>query len=163
MRRRLVILAAAFAAAAFPALAASSLSATLGRRGACFARTYDTAHLRTHPRQTVRVFFLGDAGPAWRSTVERGQFAVSFGFRLVGRPLDVYAGTAMCRASGGGATCDIEGDGGTFSVVPNGAGLRVTVQRMELEGEHDFSPDIARADNRVMLLQPAAPSHCAQP
>ena len=34
--------------------------------GACFARTYDASHLRTHPRQTVRYFYLGEPGRDWR-------------------------------------------------------------------------------------------------
>lgn len=125
--------------------------------GACFERVYDPAHLKAHPQQTVRRFFLGGTGPEW--VLDPGQFALDFGFELVGS-LDVYTGIAICVPAGANADCHVEGDGGSFVVEPNGGGLRIRVARLQAEGPRDVSPDLAAADNRVMLLYPAAPRTC---
>ena len=68
---------------------------------------------------------------------------------------------ALCEPRGALAACDIEGDGGRFSLERNGAGLRIRLARMQVEGMKDFSPDLALRDNRVMLLRPAPPPACA--
>jgi hypothetical protein len=129
------------------------------RGDACFARTYDRTHLRQHPRQTVRSFYLHAAGPEWRSTETRGRFGLEFGLRLVGRA-DAYTGVGMCISRNGNVECQVEGDGGAFVVSPFGRLLRVDIARLELEGAHDFTPDLARADNRIMLLGRAGPGAC---
>ena len=52
---------ALFLAAALPALAADPLTELPTRRAAhrsCFQRSYDAAHLKQHPRQTVRSVLL---------------------------------------------------------------------------------------------------------
>jgi hypothetical protein len=140
--------------------ATSSLQADLTHDGACYARTYDTAHLAAHPQQTVTNFFVGAAGPEWRSTETAGHFAVSFGFRITGRG-DLYSGAGMCAPNGEALSCDVEGDGGAFTIARNGDGLRITLRRLEVEGARDFSPDLAAGDNRVMLLSPAEAGACA--
>lgn len=138
------------------------LAGRLTAPGACYTRAYEAAHLAAHPQQTVTRFFLGDPGEDWRSIQTQGEFNVAFGFQLVGRN-DVYSGIGVCRPSEAGASCDIEGDGGAFAIEPNGEGLRIRVARMEVEGPNDFSPDLALADNRVMLLRTAAAGDCAVP
>ena len=130
------------------------------RDGACYARAYDAAHLAAHPQQTVTTFFVGAAGPEWRPTETPGHSAIAFGFHMTGRN-DLYSGVAMCTPNGDALACDVEGDGGQFAIARNGEGLRVTLQRLEVEGPNDFSPDLAAADNRVMLLSAAQPSACA--
>lgn len=155
---------AALAAAAASLLAAAPAQAStildlFSRPGACFARTYTPAHLRSHPRQTVRFVYLREPGAEWRPTQTPGHFNLAFGLRLVGHR-DTYSGVAICTPNGAGATCDVEGDGGSFTVARSGATLRMEVSRLELEGAHDFTDDIARGDNRVMLLSRAAASVC---
>lgn len=140
--------------------ATPSLQANLTQDGACYARTYDAAHLASHPRQTVTTFFIGAAGAEWRPTETPGHSAVSFGFHITGHN-DLYSGVAMCAPNGEALACDAEGDGGSFAIARNGDGVRVTVQRLEVEGPNDFSPDLAAADNRVMLLTRAEASACA--
>lgn len=142
------------------AAAPPSLQQDLSRGGACYARTYDAAHLAAHPQQTVMTFFVGAAGPEWAPTETPRHSTVSFGFRIVGHS-DLYSGVGNCAANGDALACDVEGDGGQFSIARNGDGLRITLQRLEVEGAHDFSPDLAAADNRVMLLSPADASACA--
>jgi hypothetical protein len=148
--------------AAAPAETATvSLSDELVRTGSCYAREYDAAHLAAHPHQTVTHFSIGDAGADWRPTETAGQRAVAFGFRITGHA-DTYSGVAMCAPNGDALACNVEGDGGSFEIAHNDAGLRVTLQRLEVEGANDFSPDLAEADNHVMLLSPAAASACAR-
>lgn len=137
-----------------------SLSAALTQPRACFSRTYDAAHLAAHPRQTVRRFFVGAAGAEWRATQTPGHFNVAFGFQIAGHA-DTYTGIGICAPRGARLACDIEGDGGTFTIARNGDGLRIDAARIEVEGEHDFSPDLAAGDNRIMLLRPAAVEACA--
>jgi hypothetical protein len=139
---------------------APSLAERLTTPEVCFSRTYDAAHLAAHPQQTVRRFFLGDPGDEWRSIQRSDEFNLAFGFQLVGDE-DVYSGIGVCRSSEAGADCDIEGDGGRFTIEANGDGVRIRVSRMEVEGPNDFSPDLALADNRVILLRPATASACA--
>lgn len=138
---------------------AQSLYQTLARNGACFARSYDQAHLRAHPDQTVTHFFIGDPGPDWAETQSPAHYNLVFGFQVLGGA-DTYSGVAICEPRGARAACDIEGDGGSFTVERSGAGLRIRLERMQVEGMQDFSPDLALADNRVMLLGSAQSSTC---
>ena len=139
-----------------------SLVEGLTTPGACYARLYDAAHLAAHPHQTVTRFFLGDGGEAGRTTQSPGHFSVAFGFQVVDRQ-DIYSGVGICEPRGAGASCDIEGDGGSFTIQPNGEDLRVVATRIEIEGPNDFSPDLALADNRVMVLHRAQTSECPTP
>lgn len=155
-----LLLAAMMAAFSTQALADAPLSSTLTQQGACFSRTYDAAHLAAHPRQTVRRFFVGVAGEEWRATATAGYFNIAFGFQITGHA-DTYTGIGICAPQGARLACDIESDGGSFTITRNGDGLRIDAARIEVEGEHDFSPDLAAGDNRIMLLRPAASSACA--
>lgn len=140
--------------------ASPSLQGDLTHDGACYARLYDAAHLASHPQQTVQTFFVGTAGAEWRPTETPGHSAVAFGFHITGHN-DLYSGVAMCAPNGEALACDVESDGGSFAIARNGDGLRVTLRRLEVEGPNDFSPDLAAADNRVMLLPRAEASACA--
>lgn len=126
---------------------------------ACYARAYDAAHLESHPRQTVTHFFLQRAKMEAAGSQPPDHFPVSFGFRVKASS-DLYASMAECRAKGSRTECWIEGDGGHFTLAPDGPGLRVTVARMEVEGAKSFSKDLARGDNRVMLLHPSPGTAC---
>jgi hypothetical protein len=107
----------------------------------------------------VTRFYVGDPGAAWRASQAAGEVSILFGFEIVGRT-GLYSGIAICGPAENTLQCDIEGDGGSFALETDGDGLRVTATRVEVEGPRDFSPDIAQADNRVMLLRPAQSSDC---
>src|SRR5205085_2079862 len=51
--------------------AAADTARDMLRGRACFTRSYDRTHLRLHPRQTVRSFYLHAVGPEWRATDTR--------------------------------------------------------------------------------------------
>src|SRR5262245_10412350 len=84
---------------------APSVVEALAAPGACYARSYDEAHLAAHPRQTVTRFFLGDPGEAWRASSPPGHFNIAFGFQLTDHP-GAYTGVGICERRGEGASCD---------------------------------------------------------
>lgn len=128
----------------------------------CLARDYDAAHLRRNPRQKVthfhmmreRVDVADENGPR--------RFTVRVGFRLRG-VRDFYATNAICTTAGDAADCTGEGDTGAFRITLSGEGVRLVLERLEAEGSRGGSPDLARSDDRVFLLQPARAGACAAP
>ena len=62
---------------------------------------------------------------------------------------------------GEAASCYLEGDGGRFDLGPSGKSLRLTAERIELEGGKGFSPDLAKGgDDRVFVLEPSPLATC---
>lgn len=128
----------------------------------CFARAYDAAHLRRNPRQKVthfhmvreRVDVADENGPQ--------RFTVRVGFRLR-NDRDLYATNAICTTAGDAADCTGEGDTGAFRITLSGEGVRLVLERLEAEGSRGGSPDLARSDDRVFLLQPVRAGACAAP
>jgi hypothetical protein len=126
----------------------------------CFARVYDADHLRRNPRQKVvrihlareRVEVAEENGPQ--------RFTVRIGFRLRA-DRDSYETHAVCTGGGTAADCTGEGDTGAFRIILAGEVLRIEVERLEVEGARGASPDLARSDDRVFLLRPAAAAACA--
>lgn len=129
------------------------------RNVGCFSRAYDEVHLASHPEQTVsRFHFRQDFGS--QRVLTEAEFDLDFGFELVdfsGR----HGGLAFCRESSQGATCGVESDGGNFWIERQGPNLRVELERLEIEGETGFLPDLALRDNRVMILYPSDASSCS--
>ena len=126
----------------------------------CFARAYSTDELKRKPRQTVTNFFVWHAQPDPRKAEHPRTFEVEFGFRV--RPSQkLFTARATCRDGGGPIACNIEGDGCSFTIEPNGDGLRVTISRVEVEGQKGFSGDLAMGDNRVMLLLSSPLTACS--
>lgn len=147
--------AGAAAPAAQPAEAAQApAGADLRARftdNACFARGYDDAHLAAHPRQMLQHFFLAAPGAEWAALNTPEQFHLGLGFSIRDST-DIFIGVAICTPRGEGAACGLEGDGGEFTITPQGARLRLDIARMELEGQEGFSPNLADSDDRVVLL-----------
>lgn len=153
-------IAVAFSLATLSAAQAQSLFERFLASGACYARSYDAAHLAKRPRQTVTHFHLRRAEPDPLRAQNSSRFTVAFGF-WVKDAVDLYATLAECRSTAAGAQCLVEGDGGSFTLAQAGNALRVTVSRMEVEGAKTFSQDLAHSDNRVMLLYPSNAAACA--
>ncbi|MEO5806576.1 hypothetical protein [Devosia sp.] len=111
--------------------------------GGCYIRNYDATHLAAHPKQLVMQVNL-ELSP---DQAFDNRTTLYFEFTL--RNGHVYGADAYCTASG---TCSLEGDGGTFAIAKSGKGIKLSVgDFLELEGE-DFSPDLAKSDDRVFLL-----------
>ncbi|MGE3250347.1 MAG: hypothetical protein AB7J28_17190 [Hyphomonadaceae bacterium] len=125
----------------------------------CYSRAYDDAHLAAHPNQTVQVFWIAPPDEAFRAINTPELTHVGFGY-ILRDVMDTFTGIGICREEGERAACDVEGDGGQFTIARNGAGLRVEIARMQVEGQETVSDDLAEGDNRVILLSPGQPGDC---
>ena len=120
--------------------------------GACFARSYDRAHMRAHPNQVVTDIHLGTA-----PDFQGGGSDVVLDFGFTQRQGTSYTAEAYC----GGTRCAMEGDGGSFRLSAQGEALKLSVgDFLAIEGSQDFSVDLADSDDRVFLLYPAKASAC---
>ena len=136
----------------------ASVRALLMRPGACFERFYEDSHLRAHPRQTVRYFNLSHVEQPDQAS-SPGTFEIGLAVREASQDSNLTA-RAVCRSRGAAAQCGVEGVGGRFVVTPVAGGLRVDITRLELEA----SPgDLARGDNRTILVFRAADDVCPAP
>jgi len=162
---RIAVMLAAVSTAAQPA-AADFFDETFGDTGgaACFVRTYDAAHLNTHPRQKVTFIALGmvrenaDGRPN-----AADDFQLGLGVEVKGAR-ERYVRQAYCKASADAAACFLEGDGGTFSLKPAGGGrLRVKTGSYGLAFEGSDFVQIGgdESDDNVFLLDRSAGSACA--
>jgi hypothetical protein len=133
--------------------AAGPLDAYLCRDGDCYARDYDTAHLRDHPRQMVESFYLGHHDSFQDPS---GELTLQFGFTF--RNGRDYEGMAICQ----GMSCRVDGDGGAFKLSQASNGLRLDVdgaRGMAAEGSFDFV-ELSETDDTVFLLYPAPARQC---
>lgn len=163
MRIRSAVTLACLAGMASTPVAAQSLFDRLtGGGGAgdpCFARAYDREHLARNPRQRVVAIHLVRERVEVAAENSSRRFTVRVGFRLRSGT-ETFSTLAICSPAGDGAACAGEGDTGSFRIAPSADGLRLTIARLEVEGESGSSPDLARSDDRVFLLRPAPAAAC---
>jgi hypothetical protein len=123
------------------------------KRGACYARHYDNAHLASHPRQKVTSIYLSNTAfpdPNYDGVL------LDFGFTM--RDGEHYSANVYCEND----RCGVEGDGGSFVVSETGDGLRIDVGSfLALEGRNGFSGDLAESDDTVFLIFPDSPRACS--
>lgn len=167
---RLKAVAAASLACALSAPAgAAPFDATFGKT-ACYARSYDAAHLRAHPRQTVAKIALSYApanADGVRNTAAR--FELGFSFQLKGGA-GWYDGNAECAAKGAGFDCSLEADGGLFRLTPKDGALRLDVvnrggrdasgNQINLEGDDFGGFGKPGGDDLAFDLKPAPAAAC---
>jgi hypothetical protein len=166
---RLKAVAAASLACILPA-AAGPLDATFGKN-ACYARSYDAAHLARHPRQTVAKLALTFApanADGTRNAAAR--FELGFGFQLNGAG-GWYDGNAICARKGAGFACALEGDGGSFRLTPTKGGLRLDVvnrggtdaagNQINVEGDDFGGFGKPGGDDLTFDLKPARGAACS--
>ena len=151
-----VLMAALLAAPAQAGPVFDRLSGSHPLTDQCFARTYDTAHLKRHPRQRVTRFQLrrDRSGPA--SENNRARFTVAVAFRTTDGP-DLFSVNGICTTRGTIAECGGEGDAGRFRLKLVAKNLTVKIDRLELEGS---GADLAESDDRTFLLWPASLEQC---
>lgn len=124
----------------------------------CFARSYDKRHLSAHPLQRLTRFSLRES--TLGNPVRPGFFAVSLSFKLKGDP-ELFQAEASCEDATGTVSCEIEADGGEFTLRADGPNLLLTIKRMEIEGPQDFSPNLGEGgDDRVVRLMPSPRAAC---
>jgi hypothetical protein len=142
-------------------------------RKVCFARTYDAAHLREHPKQKVQslLFQIRYHRHDPEKGNPQGQRNYYFGMaaKVMGQTKTLYA-SGECTSGGGGIHCGVECDGGgvdlrhdpktgtlTLSydkLIPR---IRMTVGCDGEDNTVDLTPG---ADDRVFRLSRANPSAC---
>lgn len=115
--------------------------------GGCFVRKYDAAHMRSHPNQVVTQISLDTAS----QQPERAWMILDLEFSIANGTQ--YRAQAYCSREDD--ICSIEGDGGSFELSRKGPQVRLSVgEFLAIEGETDFSPNLAESDDRVFLLDP---------
>ena len=93
----------------------------------CYARMYDAAHLKAHPRQTVSAIEVGfDPKDAESDGNSPAKFVLRFGFQLKGSH-KWYGDAAYCAVKGTHFYCYLDADGGEFNLTPHGDALRLDV------------------------------------
>lgn len=154
----------AFAAAA-PAAAADDVYtryfAGVDGGRPCYLRVYDDAHLRTHPKQTVRRIFIDfDANVRSDETRKNGpdNFEAGIGFTLK-RSAEWYGQALSCKIVAEHFECDLEADGGRLTLTPRGKDLRLEVAggasgEISAEGEKDFGSFGGRGSDDLIFILP---------
>ncbi|HWK96000.1 MAG TPA: hypothetical protein VNR39_11305 [Pseudolabrys sp.] len=150
---------------AFPATAADDpyhrMFAGVDGGRPCYLRVYDDAHLKRHPRQTVRRIFI-DFDVNVRSDEARkngaDNFEAGIGFMLK-RSSEWYGQALSCKTVADHIECYLEADGGALTLTPRGKDLRLEVSggadaEISAEGEKDFGSFGGRgSDDRVFVLR----------
>lgn len=141
--RQVTVIVVALAAMAVPATA-GVVQGRFEIEGGCYIRKYDPAHLRSHPNQMVTQISLETSSTQF----DRNGLVLDLEFTL--RQGTRYTALAYCSWND---TCSIEGDGGSFMLKGEGQQIRLTVgDFLVVEGDTDFSPNLADSDDRVFLL-----------
>jgi len=174
--KSLSLAAAAFAlAVVIPAVATGGTTlfdTTFAKLGSpCFERTYDAAHLKAHPHQTVSGISLEYSATNDDGTPNKPDaFELSLSFHL--KPADGwFSGPATCKTVGDHFACALDGDEGQFTVTPQAGALKFTVvnrggtdskeDQIHLEGG-DSSASFGKpsGDDLVFVLPKVASSVC---
>jgi hypothetical protein len=150
---------------ALPALAADDpysrmFSGVDGGRP-CYLRVYDDAHLKRHPKQTVRRIFIDfDVNVRSDETRKNGadNFEAGIGFMLKRSP-EWYGQALSCKTTDNRVDCYLEADGGRLTLTPRGKDLQLEVGggpdgEINAEGEKDFGSFGGRgSDDRIFILR----------
>jgi len=135
----------------------------------CYARSYDDAHLKSHPRQTVRRievdFDQGQRDDGGKNTAANFQGGIGV---MLKRSSDWYTQEIHCKTGATRFDCYLEGDGGLIRLIPSGTGLRLEVEsggggtdHLVIEGAKDFAEfGGPGSDDRVFLLPRADRKLC---
>lgn len=161
---RLPLAALALFGLAMPAAAGDYEAWFAGKPGgvACYASSYDAAHLAAHPRQKVVEIELDfDAREAESEGNRPSRFVAGLGVRIKGKK-DWYTNSLFCNERAlGGVDCSLEGDGGAFTLQPSGDGLEMRLDReIAIEGDDFIEFGGKGSDDNAFILKPAPQSVC---
>ena len=137
----------------------------------CYAQYYNDAHLKAHPKQTVRRIEI-DFDASWRED-EGGKntgsdFQAGVGFMLK-RSREWYGQEIYCKTVNDHFECYLDADGGNIRLIPRGDALRLEVlggkgSDIHVEGLNDFGTfGEVGSDDRVFLLPRADRKLCEAP
>jgi hypothetical protein len=126
----------------------------------CYARYYDDAHLRTHPKQQVRRIEIDfdvneRSDPQTKNSATYFQAGIGF---MLKRSSEWYTQALSCKVAGTRFECYLEADGGTFVLIPRGDALRLEITGgpdadIHAEGGKDCGEFGGRgSDDRAFLL-----------
>ena len=123
----------------------------------CYARYYNDAHLKAHPKQTVRRIEI-DFDAAWREDKggknRASDFQAGLGFMLTRSP-EWYGQELYCKTVADHFECYLDADGGSLRLFPRGNALRMEVagDGIHAEGDKDFGEfGGPGSDDRVFIL-----------
>lgn len=118
----------------------------------CFGRTYDAAHLDSHPHQEVtQIVIFADVEDMELDSSDDRLLVVEVSTRST----KSYSGIAYCAATSNGMDFLMEGDAGGMSLSAQDGRLRLDVgpDGLSFEGDKDFltlAPN--SGDDRLFLL-----------
>jgi hypothetical protein len=99
---------------------------------ACYCRTYSGAFLKKNPDVKLTAIALERRNSVSGVTPNSKElFGVTFGASTKGED---YKALADCRGQGSVITCQVESDGGTFTVQRVGKGAIIKTRRIAIEG-----------------------------
>ncbi|AXK81476.1 hypothetical protein DW352_13735 [Pseudolabrys taiwanensis] len=134
----------------------------------CYARTYDDAHLKAHPKQQVRRIEIDfdvneRSDPPAKNSAANFQAGIGF---MLKRSREWYGQALVCNQAGDHFECYLEADGGTFNLYPRGEALRLEItggpsSDIHTEGAKDFGEfGGPGTDDRVFILPRADRKLC---
>lgn len=147
----------------FLACVPAGASAQTLAAGECYARTYDAAHLKAHPRQKVRAIILRKLQTGSAGVLAPGKVALLVGFRFRNTS-EHFQNYAECRQVQRDLRCDFEGDAGSFRLKRlKGNNLRLQVTRtLGVEGSTMIEFAGKYSDDNLFLLRKAPAPACAR-
>jgi hypothetical protein len=98
----------------------------------CYARKYSAAFLKKNPNVTITTVSLER-----RNTTATGVPNKASNFRIVfgaTTKAENYTADAYCKSVGKHVSCNVESDGGTFTLHRVGKSLIIKTRRIEIEG-----------------------------
>ena len=129
-------------------------------------RTYSNAFLKKHPKLSVRLMALALSPTGLADGVKNsaGNFALRLSIELKKSPVNSTLG--FCKTKGSGFSCNLESDGGSIRITRVGRDLRITSNRIEIEGngfgDNDLSLTAPAGQTRSFLLKRATTTQCDQ-
>lgn len=153
------------------AMAEQPLAQHFGEYDSCYARQYSAEHLASHPNQTVAQIEFGHFPTRykeWAYDPEEG--SIPFIVQVTFRDSDkIYNDFGECRPQADGLRCQIECDGGGFTLTHkdtdsillhtrDGNGFTVTGC-----GDEDFRQISTKTDDKVFLLHRLPAAQCKYP
>ncbi len=128
----------------------------------CYARSYDDAHLKAHPKQQVKRIEIDMTRANPDGVVNTAEnFDLGVGVQVT-RSADWYTGAAICKQAGDAIDCFLEGDGGRFRLTADKDGalkLEAGDYGLAFEGAKDFL-ELKDSDDHVFIVAPSDRSAC---